>query len=100
MNIDINFFERLDQRIRQGKTGGLKELADYMGVSAATLSRSLNKLRDEANCPLVFDKGANTYRYTQMGNLSISFTFTPLSDEGLGQITGGTNYTQYFDEFF
>lgn len=89
MNTNKCFYERLDQRIRQGKTGGLKELAKFMGVSSATMHRAINFLKDEANCPIEYNKTERTYRYKRQGKLQISFNFEQLTAHEQKEIVGG-----------
>ena len=82
------FYERIDQLIRMRMSGAPNEFANKLGISESHLYRILNNLKEKANCPIIFDKGRNSYIYEHDGKLVIKFCYE-LEKEELQEINGG-----------
>src|SRR5689334_19236777 len=54
-------FYKIDQLLKQRRTVSFASLQDALGVSAATLKRDLEYMRDSFNAPIEYDRDANGY---------------------------------------
>jgi len=54
-------FYKIDQLLKQRRTISFAALKDALGVSAATLKRDLEYMRDSFNAPIEYDRDANGY---------------------------------------
>lgn len=85
---------------RARKNGWAKRIGCIYGRFPSYINRAINKLKYEANCPIVFNKIANTYMYSRKGSLNICFKFEQLTDEEQKVLVGGMGRLHYFEDFF
>lgn len=70
----LNRIRRLDNLIRQKRTGAPKELAEKLGISERWLYTLLDELKTELNCPIRYDRRRRSYVYKKPGKVVIGFT--------------------------
>jgi predicted DNA-binding transcriptional regulator YafY len=56
-------FYKIDQLLKERKVVGFSTLRSSLGVSAATLKRDLEYMRERFNAPIEYDREANGYRF-------------------------------------
>jgi predicted DNA-binding transcriptional regulator YafY len=56
-------FYKIDQLLKDRKTVSFAALAEALGVSAATLKRDLEYMRERFNAPIEYQRAANGYRF-------------------------------------
>lgn len=69
----LNRIERLDALIRRKGTGTPEELADKLGISERWLYKLLRELKEEMDCPIVYDRHKHSYKYKVSGKIVVGF---------------------------
>lgn len=83
----LNRIRRLDALIRRKSTGPPEELADRLDISERWLYKFLRELREEFDCPIVYDHYRQSYVYEERGQIVVGFE--NLSNEKKQEISGG-----------
>ncbi len=55
----------IDQQLQQGAHPNCRSLADYWEVSAKTIQRDIDYLRDQLGAPIAYDASQHAYYYTE-----------------------------------
>lgn len=83
----LNRIRRLDALIRRKSTGPPEELADRLDISERWLYKFLRELREEFDCPIVYDHYRQSYVYEERGQIVVGFE--NLSNKKRREISGG-----------
>ncbi len=83
------FYKRIDQLIRLKATGNPTEFSRKLGISESHLYRIIRKMKEQANCPIVYSKQKRSYMYEYRGRLNIKFCFENLQNDYLKKVKGG-----------
>lgn len=83
----LSRIERLDALIRRKSTGPPKELADKLNISERWLYKLLRELREEFECPIVYDHYKQSYVYEERGRIVVGFENIPNNEQR--KISGG-----------
>ena len=59
--------------VKQSNTGSATQFAKQLEISERSLFYYLNVLKNEFQCPLIFDKSSNSYQFKQAGNLNLKW---------------------------
>lgn len=62
---------RLHDLVKRRATGSLNTLAEKFGVGRSTMSRYIDEFKQTYDPPLAYDRGKQTYYYTQPFELKI-----------------------------
>ena len=62
---------RLHDLVKRRATGSLNTLAEKFGVGRSTMSRYIDEFKQTYDPPLAYDRGQQTYYYTQPFELKI-----------------------------
>lgn len=73
LNTYISRIKRLDDLIRRKSTGTPKELAEKLNISERWLYVLLEELREEFDCPIVYDRTKRSYKYSKNGRMMLGF---------------------------
>ncbi len=94
----IQLLRRMDTLIGLKATGNCFEFARKLEVSKDTVYRLMEVMKSEFNAPIVYNKHAKTFEYTQQGSLNMGFKLKPLTQQNMENINGGT-YLQFSKNF-
>jgi transcriptional antiterminator len=72
-NKQLATLQRIYLGIKQSNTGSAAQFAKQLGISERSLFYYLNVLKNEFQCPLIFDKSNNSYQFKQAGNLNLKW---------------------------
>lgn len=84
----INRIRRLDSLIKRKSTGTPKELANKLDISERWLYKFLRELKEEFDCPIIYDHYKQSYVYEEQGSITLGFQ-KRLSEKEKRQISGG-----------
>jgi hypothetical protein len=84
----ITRIRRLDSLIRRKSTGSPKELADKLDISERWLYKFLEELKEEFDCPIIYDHYRQSYVYEEQGKMFIGFRKN-LSEKETRKVGGG-----------
>ena len=87
----VNRLKRIDQLIRQQRTGSPKALAEKLQISESHVYNCIDELRD-LGLPIMYCRSRQTYYYTDMVQLNINFSIINLTTKEVTEIKGGANY--------
>lgn len=69
----LNRIDRLDALIRRKSTGTPDELARKLGISERWLYKLLKELKEELDCPIIYDHHRQSYIYEERGKIVVGF---------------------------
>ena len=72
-NKQLATLQRIYLGIKQSNTGSAAQFAKQLEISERSLFYYLNVLKNEFQCPLIFDKSNNSYQFKQAGNLNFKW---------------------------
>jgi molybdenum-dependent DNA-binding transcriptional regulator ModE len=72
-NKQLATLQRIYLGIKQFNTGSAAQFAKQLEISERSLFYYLNVLKNEFQCPLIFDKSSNSYQFKQAGNLNLKW---------------------------
>ena len=72
-NKQLATLQRIYLGVKQSNTGSAAQFAAQLEISERSLFNYLNVLKNEFNCPLIFDKSSNSYQFKQAGNLNFKW---------------------------
>ncbi len=72
-NKQLATLQRIYLGIKQSNTGSAAQFAKQLGISERSLFNYLNVLKNEFQCPLIFEKSSNSYQFKQAGNLNLKW---------------------------
>jgi molybdenum-dependent DNA-binding transcriptional regulator ModE len=72
-NKQLATLQRIYLGIKQFNTGSAAQFAKQLEISERSLFYYLNVLKNEFQCPLIFDKSNNSYQFKQAGNLNLKW---------------------------
>lgn len=72
-NKQLATLQRIYLGIKQRNTGSAAQFAKQLEISERSLFYYLNVLKNEFQCPLIFDKSSNSYQFKQAGNLNFKW---------------------------
>lgn len=87
----LNRIQRLDNLIRQKRTGSPKELAEKLNISERWLYYFLDELKTDLGCPIRYDRRKRSYVYETPGHVKIGF-IREVEPWQMGKISGGKTY--------
>ena len=91
----VNRFKRIDQLIRQQRTGTPKDLASKLQISESHVYNCIDELKD-LGLPIVYCRTRQTYYYSDSVQLNINFSIVNLTTQEIMEIDGGMNLTNFF----
>jgi hypothetical protein len=65
--------QRIYLGVKQSNTGSVAQFAKQLEISERSLFYYLNVLKNEFQCPLIFEKSSNSYQFKQAGNLNLKW---------------------------
>jgi len=86
----VNRLKRIDQLIRQQRTGNPKKLAEKLGISESHVYNCIEEMRD-LQLPIAYCRIRQTYYYTHQVQLKIEIAIIDLTSEEVTEIEGGIN---------
>ena len=89
---DLYLLQRIDHLVRTRATGTPQKLAERLDISERYVFRLISDLREQG-FPIVYDKQAETYCYSEPVKIEISIL---VGNENLMNIRGGEKKTRYF----
>ncbi|HEX6981742.1 MAG TPA: HTH domain-containing protein [Balneolaceae bacterium] len=90
----ITRIRRLDAMIRRKSTGSPKELADKLDISERWLYKFLEELKEEFDCPIIYDHYRESYVYEEQGEMIIGFRKN-LSEKEKKKVSGGRMFKKF-----
>ncbi len=72
-NKQLATLNRIYLGIKQSNTVSAAQFAKQLDISERSLFNYLNVLKNEFQCPLIFDKSSNSYQFKQAGNLNFKW---------------------------
>jgi transcriptional antiterminator len=72
-NKQLATLQRIYLGVKQSNTGSAAQFAAQLEISERSLFNYLNVLKNEFQCPLIFDKNSNSYQFKQAGNLNLKW---------------------------
>jgi transcriptional antiterminator len=72
-NKQLATLQRIYLGIKQSNTGSAAQFAKQLEISERSLFYYLNVLKNEFQCPFIFDKSSNSYQFKQAGNLNFKW---------------------------
>jgi molybdenum-dependent DNA-binding transcriptional regulator ModE len=72
-NKQLATLNRIYLGIKQSNTGSAAQFAKQLEISERSLFYYLNVLKNEFQCPLIFDKSSNNYQFKEAGNLNFKW---------------------------
>ena len=72
-NKQLANLQRIYLGIKQSNTVSAAQFAKQLEISERSFFNYLNVLKNEFQCPLIFDKSSNSYQFKQAGNLNFKW---------------------------
>ena len=72
-NKQLATLNRVYLGIKQNNSFSAAQFAKQLEISERSLFNYLNVLKNEFQCPLIFDKSSNSYQFKQAGNLNFKW---------------------------
>jgi molybdenum-dependent DNA-binding transcriptional regulator ModE len=72
-NKQLATLQRIYLGVKESNTGSAAKFAAQLEISERSLFNYLNVLKNEFQCPLIFDKNSNSYQFKQAGNLNFKW---------------------------
>jgi len=72
-NKQLATLQRIYLGVKESNTGSAAQFAAQLEISERSLFYYLNVLKNEFQCPLIFDKSSNSYQFKQAGNLNLKW---------------------------
>lgn len=91
----VNRLKRIDQLIRQQRTGTPKKLALELQISESHVYNCIDELKD-LGLPIGYCRTRQTYYYSDKVQLNINFSIINLTTKETIEIEGGTIFTNIF----
>ena len=90
----IERLERIDQFLRQQRTGTAYEFAERLGISRRQLFNLLDELKD-LGLPVIYSRSARTFMYEYNCRLKINIEVLELEPVELSYYSGGNRKIVY-----
>lgn len=83
----LSRIRRLDAMIRRKSTGPPEELARKLDISERWLYKLLRELKEEFDCPIIYNSCLQSYVYEEQGKIVVGFKKIPHKEKR--KINGG-----------
>ncbi len=80
--------QKINRMIKSANTGSPKEFADELGISESHFHRYIEELQ-EMGIPILYSRSRKTYYYENNAELSLSYSFKIITEQGAREIIGG-----------